>query len=113
MLALNIYNTFYGQNANARGTAQAKAVLFFILVAAIGLIQLSATRKKGGPAVMKTARYQTEKQAKGALTIFFSVLCVFYVMPVLLVLLNSFKAGQYVCQDRIPLRWPHGESFAG
>lgn len=46
MLALNIYNTFYGQNVNARGTAQAKAVLFFILVAAIGLIQLSATRKK-------------------------------------------------------------------
>ena len=46
MLALNIYNTFYGQNANARGTAQAKAVLFIILVAAIGLIQLSATRKK-------------------------------------------------------------------
>lgn len=46
MLALNIYNTFYGQNVNARGTAQAKAVLFFILVAAIGLIQLRATRKK-------------------------------------------------------------------
>jgi len=46
MLALNIYNTFYGQNVNARGTAQAKAVLFFILVAAIGLIQLAATRKK-------------------------------------------------------------------
>ncbi len=46
MLALNIYETFYGQNANARGVAQAKAVLFFILVAAIGLIQLRATRKK-------------------------------------------------------------------
>ena len=46
MLALNIYNTFYGQNANARGTAQAKAVLFFILVALIGIIQLRATRKK-------------------------------------------------------------------
>ena len=46
MLALNIYNTFYGQNVNSRGTAQAKAVLFFILVAAIGLIQLAATRKK-------------------------------------------------------------------
>ncbi len=46
MLALNIYNTFYGQNADARGVAQAKAVLFFILVAAIGLIQLRATRKK-------------------------------------------------------------------
>ena len=46
MLALNIYNTFYGSNANARGTAQAKAVLFFVLVAAIGLLQLRATHKK-------------------------------------------------------------------
>jgi len=46
MLALNIYNTFYGQNVNSRGVAQAKAVLFFVLVAAIGLIQLRSTRKK-------------------------------------------------------------------
>ena len=46
MIALNIYNTFYTGNTSARGTAQAKAVLFFILVAALGLIQLSATRKK-------------------------------------------------------------------
>ena len=46
MLALNIYNTFYGQNIAARGTAQAKAVIFFILVAAISLIQLNATKSK-------------------------------------------------------------------
>ena len=46
MLALNIYNTFYGQNSSARGVAQAKAVLFFILVAGIGLAQLNSTRKK-------------------------------------------------------------------
>lgn len=46
MLALNIYNTFYGSNSASQGMAQAKAVLFFILVAAIGLIQLSYTRKK-------------------------------------------------------------------
>lgn len=46
MLALNIYNTFYGSNSASQGVAQAKAVLFFILVAAIGLIQLSYTRKK-------------------------------------------------------------------
>ena len=45
MLALNIYNTFY-LNANSRGVGQAKAVLFFLLVAAIALIQFSATRKK-------------------------------------------------------------------
>ena len=46
MLALNIYNTFYGQNSAARGVAQAKAVLFFILVATISLVQLYSTRKK-------------------------------------------------------------------
>jgi len=46
MLALNIYNTFYGQNSAARGTAQAKAVLFFLLVAAISIAQLRATRNK-------------------------------------------------------------------
>ena len=45
MLALNIYNTFY-LNANSRGVGQAKAVIFFVLVAAIGLIQLRATRNK-------------------------------------------------------------------
>ena len=46
MLALNIFNTFYGQNTSARGQAQAKAVLFFILVAGISLVQLIATRRK-------------------------------------------------------------------
>ena len=46
MLALNIYNTFYGQNTASRGVAQAKAVLFFILVATLAIAQLSATRKK-------------------------------------------------------------------
>ena len=45
MFALNIYNTFY-QNANTRGIGQAKAVIFFILVAVIALVQLYATRKK-------------------------------------------------------------------
>ena len=46
MLALNIFNTFYGQSSSARGVAQAKAVLFFVLVAAISLIQLSATKRR-------------------------------------------------------------------
>lgn len=46
MLALNIVNTFNAQGIYSRGTAQAKAVLFFILVACIGLIQLRATRNK-------------------------------------------------------------------
>ncbi len=46
MLALNIYDTFYGQASNARGVGQAKAVLFFILVATLGLMQLKFTRNK-------------------------------------------------------------------
>ena len=46
MMALNIYNTFYGQNTNSRGVAQAKAVLFFILVAGLSILQLRATRDK-------------------------------------------------------------------
>ena len=46
MLALNIYSAFYSGGGNNRGVGQAKAVVFFILVAVIGLIQLQATRKK-------------------------------------------------------------------
>lgn len=46
MLALNIYNTFYGQSSAARGTAQAKAVIFFLLVAIISIAQLRLTKRK-------------------------------------------------------------------
>jgi len=45
MLALNIYNAFYG-NATNLGIGQAKAVIFFILVVSISLLQLYITRKK-------------------------------------------------------------------
>ena len=47
MLALYIYNTFYGRSGPQwKGYGQAQAVLFCILVVAIGLIQLKATRSK-------------------------------------------------------------------
>ena len=47
MLALNIYNTFYFRAGSQwKGIGQAKAVIFFILVVAIALIQLNATRSK-------------------------------------------------------------------
>ena len=45
MLALNIFNTFYGR-VGWEGVGQAKAVIFFVLVVAIGLLQLRATRSK-------------------------------------------------------------------
>ena len=47
MLALDIYNTFYGRNGY-EGVGQAKAVLFFIVVAVIALGQLGLTRRKEG-----------------------------------------------------------------
>lgn len=47
MLALNIYDTFYARSGPQwKGIGQAKAVVFFIVVVAIGLIQLNATRSK-------------------------------------------------------------------
>ena len=45
MLALNIFKTFYA-SANSRGVAQAKAVMFFILVAVLAMAQLKFTREK-------------------------------------------------------------------
>ena len=45
MLALNIYNTFYGR-VGYEGVGQAKAVMFTIMVAAIALVQLRLTRSK-------------------------------------------------------------------
>ena len=45
LLALNIYST-YNINKNWHGVAQAKAVIFFLLVAVLALAQQAATRKK-------------------------------------------------------------------
>lgn len=45
LLALNIYST-YSINKNWHGAAQAKAVIFFLLVAVLAIAQLSATRRK-------------------------------------------------------------------
>ncbi len=45
MLALDIFNTFYGRNGY-EGVGQAKAVMFFILVAVIVLLQLRLTRTR-------------------------------------------------------------------
>lgn len=45
MVALDIYNTFYGR-VGSEGVGQAKAVVFFVLVAAVALLQLYFTRSK-------------------------------------------------------------------
>ncbi|MCM1579635.1 MAG: sugar ABC transporter permease [Ruminococcus sp.] len=45
MLALDIYNTFYGR-VGQQGAGQAKAVIFFLIVAAIAFIQLRLTGQR-------------------------------------------------------------------
>lgn len=45
MLALNIFRTFYGR-VNWQGVGQAKAVVFFVIVAVIALLQLKLTGQK-------------------------------------------------------------------
>ena len=45
MLALNIVNSFYA-SARSRGVGQAKAVIFFVLVAVLSILQLHSTREK-------------------------------------------------------------------
>ncbi|MDH6363824.1 raffinose/stachyose/melibiose transport system permease protein [Enterococcus sp. PF1-24] len=44
MVAMNIYNTAFGENK--MGYAQAKAVVFFVIVAAISLTQVYLTKRK-------------------------------------------------------------------
>ena len=60
MLALNIFNTFNASGASSQGVAQAKAVIFFVLVAGLGLAQLGYTRKKEVQAVMNTKKLSAE-----------------------------------------------------
>ena len=45
MLALDIYNTFYGR-VGFEGVGQAKAVVFFVIVAVIAILQLYLTRSR-------------------------------------------------------------------
>lgn len=63
---------------------------------------------------MNSKKQQTlsaEKRTKRMLTVVFSIIAVVYVLPVLVVLLNSFKANTFVKTETFAL--PSGESFVG
>ena len=53
----------------------------------------------------------SKKYGKLALSIFFAVICILYVLPVVMVAVNSFKVNTFVKTDTFG--WPSGESFAG
>ncbi len=56
-------------------------------------------------------RRKRRHTGKMALTIIFAVIAIVYVMPILVVLINSFKVNTFVKTDTFALPW--GESFAG
>ena len=59
----------------------------------------------------KPATIQGEKRTKMALTVAFTVIAIVYLLPVFLVLVNSFKSNAYVNTDTFAL--PNEESFVG
>ena len=58
-----------------------------------------------------TNEFQRQKRRKALLSLFFAVVAVFYLMPIALVLINSFKANTFVNLE--PFAMPSEESFMG
>ncbi len=58
----------------------------------------------------KTSTFHAEKRAHTILTVFFAVLAVAYLYPILLVLINSFKSNAAINLDTfaLPTRDVHG-----
>ena len=52
-----------------------------------------------------------KKNGKILLSVFFAVICILYVLPVIMVAVNSFKVNTFIKTDTFS--WPVGESFAG
>ena len=52
-----------------------------------------------------------KKNGKILLSVFFAVICILYVLPVIMVAVNSFKVNTFIKTDTFS--WPTGESFAG
>ena len=62
--ALNIFNTFYGR-AGAQGVGQAKAVIFFIIVALLGYLQLKQGKENENGTSKKRTRVGRAIQRRG------------------------------------------------
>ena len=62
---------------------------------------------------MKKPKNALKKQSAGknALTVIFSIIAVVYVLPIVVVLINSFKLNTFVKTDTFAL--PNAESFVG
>ena len=60
---------------------------------------------------MKTSLAKKHEHSKAALTVAFAVICIIYMLPILIVLMNSFKSNAAVNTETFAL--PNEESFVG
>ena len=60
---------------------------------------------------MKTSLAKKHEHSKVALTVAFAVICIIYVLPILIVLMNSFKSNAAVNTETFA--FPNEESFVG
>ena len=60
---------------------------------------------------MKTSLAKKHEHSKAALTVAFAVICIIYVLPILIVLINSFKSNAAVNTETFA--FPNEESFVG
>ena len=59
----------------------------------------------------KRSSFQKKQTGKTALTVLFSVICVVYILPILLVVMNAFKSNNAINMETFAL--PNAESFMG
>jgi len=60
---------------------------------------------------MNNSLLKKKNAGKTLLTVFFALISILYVMPVIMVFINSFKVNTFVKTDTFG--WPQGESYAG
>ena len=81
MFAMNIYNEIF--KLNDYGYGQAKAILFFLVVAAITLVRYLSLRRRGGNVM---------KKARGVIAnIILVCVCLAYLFPIYIIVVNAFK----------------------
>lgn len=107
MLALDIYNTFYG-TTGWEGVGQAKAVIFFILVGIFAFIQLKLTRSRE---VEKLMELKLKRTKNVLLLVLLLILSVAFLFPIFIVVMNSFKGKLYISDT--PFVLPNSKTFAG
>ena len=60
---------------------------------------------------MQTSLSKKHERGKMAMTVAFAVICIVYLLPILIVLMNSFKSNAAVNMETFAL--PNADSFVG